>query len=120
MGGRIISFQRNFMLGLSTKSAGLPMDLKHLEHFVAVAEERNFTRAAQRLHIVQSGLSASIRALEQELGTALFIRTTRRVDPTPTGLAFLIEARRVLAAAADARLVVDQMQGLQRDRKSVV
>lgn len=95
------------------------MDLKQLEHFIAVAELRNFTRAAERLHIVQSGLSASIRALEAELGTSLFIRTTRRVDPTPTGLAFLAEARRVLAAAADARLVVDQMQGVQRGTLSI-
>jgi len=95
------------------------MDLKQLEHFIAVAELRNFTRAAERLHIVQSGLSASIRALEAELGAPLFIRTTRRVDPTPTGQAFLTEARRVLAAAADARLVVDQMQGLQRGTLSI-
>jgi DNA-binding transcriptional LysR family regulator len=95
------------------------MDLKQLEHFAAVAEEQNFTRAAQRLHIVQSGLSASIRALEDELGAALFIRTTRRVDLTATGRVFLIEARRVLAAAADARQVVDQMQGLQRGTLSI-
>ena len=95
------------------------MDLKQLEHFAAVAEEQNFTRAAQRLHIVQSGLSASIRTLEEELGAALFIRTTRRVDLTPTGRVFLIEARRVLAAAADARQAVDQMQGLQRGTLSI-
>jgi DNA-binding transcriptional LysR family regulator len=90
------------------------MDLRQLEYFVTVAVEQNFTRAAARLHIVQSGLSASIRALEEELGTALFIRTTRRVELTPIGRAFLIEARRVLAAASDARQVVDQMQGLHR------
>src|SRR5260221_8963319 len=98
---------------------GLPMDLKQLEYFVTVATEQNFTRAAQRLHIVQSGLSASIRALEDELGTALFIRTTRRVDLTTTGRAFLVEARRVLAAADDARQLVDQMQGLQRGALSI-
>jgi DNA-binding transcriptional LysR family regulator len=95
------------------------MDLKQLEYFVMVAGEQNFTRAAERLHIVQSGLSASIRALEEELGAALFIRTTRRVTMTPTGRAFLTEARRVLAAAADARRLVDQMQGLQRGSLSI-
>jgi DNA-binding transcriptional LysR family regulator len=95
------------------------MDLRQLEHFVTVAAEQNFTRAALRLHIVQSGLSASIRGLEEELGAALFSRTTRRVDLTSTGRAFLVEARRVLAAARDARQVVDQMQGLHRGTLSI-
>jgi DNA-binding transcriptional LysR family regulator len=95
------------------------MDLRQLEYFVAVADEQNFTRAALRLHIVQSGLSASIRTLEDELGAALFTRTTRRVDLTSTGRAFLVAARRVLAAAKDARQVVDQMQGLHRGTLSI-
>src|SRR5271157_2161579 len=86
------------------------MDLRRLEHFVTVASERNFTRAALRLHIGQSGLRAPIRSPEDELGAALFIRTTRHVDLTSTGRAFLVEARRVLAAAKEARRVVDQMQ----------
>src|SRR5581483_8395327 len=75
---------------------GAWMELRHLEHFVAVAEERHFSRAAQGLHIVQSGLSASIRALEQEIGAPLFLRTTRRVTLTADGRAFLPEARRAL------------------------
>jgi DNA-binding transcriptional LysR family regulator len=95
------------------------MDLRQLEFFVAVASERNFTRAAGRLHIVQSGLSASIRALEEELGAALFIRTTRRVELTAIGHAFLAEASRVLAAAAEARHVVDDMRGLLRGTLSI-
>ncbi len=95
------------------------MDLKKLEHFVIVADEQHFTRAAVRLHIVQSGLSASIRALEDELGAPLFLRTTRRVALTPAGRAFLVEARRVLAAAADARQVVAEVQGLRRGRLSI-
>jgi DNA-binding transcriptional LysR family regulator len=94
----------------------MQLDLRQLEHFVAVAEERHFTRAAARLHIVQSGLSASIRALEDEMGTALFERTTRRVNLTPAGHAFLEEARRVLMAAKVARSVVADMQSLQRGR----
>jgi DNA-binding transcriptional LysR family regulator len=95
------------------------MDLRQLEYFVAVAEEQHFTRAALRLHIVQSGLSASIRALEEQLGASLFLRTTRHVTLTQVGRAFLAEARRVLAAAADARRIVEDMQGLRRGRLSI-
>lgn len=90
------------------------MDLRQLECFVTVAEERHFTRAAQRLHQVQSGLSQTIRLLEDELGGPLFIRTTRRVELTPAGKILLGEARRVLAAARDAQLAVTQVHGMAR------
>jgi DNA-binding transcriptional LysR family regulator len=95
------------------------MDLRQLEHFVTVAAEQSFTRAAQRLNIVQSGLSASIRTLEEELGAPLLLRTTRRVDLTAPGRAFLAEARRVLSAADEARQVVAQMIGLRRVTLSI-
>lgn len=58
------------------------MELRQLKHFVAVAEELHFTRAAAKVHVVQSTLSASISSLEQELGTALLVRNNRRVDLT--------------------------------------
>ncbi|MFM0629241.1 LysR family transcriptional regulator [Paraburkholderia xenovorans] len=95
------------------------MDLKQLEHFVAVAEERHFTRAARRLNLVQSGLSASIRSLEEDLGGPLFNRSTRRVALTPAGEVLFAEARRVLAAARDARHAVTQVHGLARGRLSI-
>ena len=82
------------------------MELRHLEHFVAVAEEQNFTRAARRLHLVQSALSVSIRSLERELDTQLFERTTREVRLTDAGRILLPEARRTLDAAASARAAV--------------
>ena len=82
------------------------MELRHLEHFLAVAEERNFTRAARRLHLVQSALSVSVRSLERELGTRLFDRTTREVVLTDAGRVLLPEARRTLEAAADAQAAV--------------
>jgi DNA-binding transcriptional LysR family regulator len=88
------------------------MELRHLEYFVAVAEERNFTRAARRVHVVQSGLSAAIQSFERELGVPLFVRTTRRVDLTDAGRALLPEARRTLAAADAARAAVAGVQGL--------
>jgi DNA-binding transcriptional LysR family regulator len=82
------------------------VELRHLEHFVAVAEERNFTRAARRLHLVQSALSVSIRALERELDAQLFERTTREVRLTDAGRILLPEARRTLDAAAGAQAAV--------------
>ncbi|MEU6062726.1 LysR family transcriptional regulator [Streptomyces sp. NPDC047097] len=82
------------------------MELRHLEHFVAVAEEGNVTRAAARLRLAQSGLSASLRALERDLGAELFRRTPRGVRLTDAGGALLVEARRTLAGAAAAREAV--------------
>jgi DNA-binding transcriptional LysR family regulator len=84
------------------------MDTRKLEVFLAVAEERSFTKAAARLHIVQSGISTSVRSLERDLGTALFDRTTQRVDLTEAGRALEPEARRVLAAVREARQVVQE------------
>jgi DNA-binding transcriptional LysR family regulator len=87
------------------------MELRQLEVFVTVAQERSFTRAAERLHVVQSAVSATIRALEAELDTPLLQRTTRAVGLSDAGAALLPEARAVLAAAALARDVVEQTKG---------
>lgn len=87
------------------------MELRHLEHFVAVAEERSFTRAAARVHLVQSALSVSVRSLERELGGRLFDRTTHQVELTDAGEALLVEARRTLAAADAARDAVAAVHG---------
>ncbi|MCW3008426.1 MAG: putative LysR-family transcriptional regulator [Solirubrobacterales bacterium] len=87
------------------------MELRHLTVFVAVAEEGSFTRAAERLHVVQSAVSASVRGLERELGASLFDRTTHHVALSDAGIALLPEARATLAAAAAAREAVDQVRG---------
>lgn len=78
------------------------MELRHLRYFVAVAEERHFGRAADRLHMAQPPLSTQIRQLEAELGVTLLTRTTRRVDLTPAGTAYLDRAREILAAVDEA------------------
>jgi DNA-binding transcriptional LysR family regulator len=75
------------------------MELRHLRYFVAIAEERSFTRAAERLWVAQPGLSTQIRQLESELGVQLFERHTRGVDLTDAGEVFLERARAALSAA---------------------
>jgi DNA-binding transcriptional LysR family regulator len=80
-------------------------DVRQLQYFVTVAEELNFTRAAQRLHVVQQSLSTGIAQLEAALGIRLFERTTRSVSLTNAGTAWLPYAREALASmnrAADA------------------
>ncbi|NYV78925.1 LysR family transcriptional regulator, partial [Streptomyces sp. UH6] len=95
------------------------MELRQLEYFVAVAEERNFTRAAERVRISQSGVSAQIRQLERELGAELFDRSSRAVTLTLAGAAVLEHARAALAAAEAVRRGVDEVTGLLRGRIAV-
>jgi DNA-binding transcriptional LysR family regulator len=83
------------------------VELRHLEYFVAVAAELNFSRAAQRIHVVQSALSAAVGRLEKELGVELFDRSKRQIALTAAGEAFLEHARDVMHAAQRARTSVD-------------
>src|ERR1700728_2194821 len=95
------------------------MELRQLEYFVAVVEEANFTRAAERLHVAQPGVSARIRQLERELGAPLLDRSARAVRLTEAGAAVLPHARAALHAAASARVAVDELAGLLRGHISV-
>ncbi len=95
------------------------MDLRQLEHFLAVAEQGSFTAAAREVMIVQSALSTSVRNLERDLGTPLFERTTRRVLLTEAGRTLLPVARRVLAEAVAARDQVAAVAGLRAGQVSV-
>ncbi len=92
------------------------MELRQLEYFVAVAEEASFTRAAERMHISQSGISAQLRRLEQQLGAKLIDRSARTATLTPAGLAALAHARAAIAAAGAVRQAVDEVTGLLRGR----
>lgn len=94
------------------------MELRHLRYFAAVADTRHFGRAAERLHMAQPALSQSIRQLEAELGTPLFVRTTRQVRLTPAGEFLQVEVERILAAVEDSvrgvRRIAAGRQGLVR------
>jgi DNA-binding transcriptional LysR family regulator len=95
------------------------MELRQLEYFVAVAEERNFTRAAERVHVSQSGVSAQIRRLERELGAELFDRSARAVTLTVAGKAAFEHARAALAAAASVGRGVEEVSGVIRGSLTV-
>jgi DNA-binding transcriptional LysR family regulator len=86
------------------------MEFRQLEAFVAAADEGGITRAAARLHVVQSAISASLRRLEAELGAPLFERRARGVDLTDAGRALLPHARAALAAADAGREAVDAVR----------
>ncbi|GAB3993288.1 LysR substrate-binding domain-containing protein [Nocardioides marmoraquaticus] len=94
------------------------MELRHLRHFLAVAETRHFGRAAEQLHIAQPALSQSIRQLEAELGATLLARTTRQVSLTPAGSFFRAEAQRVVDGLEDTvrgvRRIAEGRSGLLR------
>jgi DNA-binding transcriptional LysR family regulator len=90
------------------------MELRQLEYFVAVAEERNFTRAAERVHVAQPAVSAQIARLEREVGQRLLDRSRRETRLTAAGDAMLPHARAALSAVANARLAIDELAQLVR------
>jgi DNA-binding transcriptional LysR family regulator len=92
----------------------MALEIRHLRAFVVVAEELNFTRAAERLHIAQQGLSSSIRQLEERLGVRLFERSTRMVALTPHGEALYEHAPGILAAVERAEAATRAATGGRR------
>jgi DNA-binding transcriptional LysR family regulator len=89
------------------------MELRQLRYLVALAEERNFTRAAEREHIAQPALSQQIRRLESDAGVTLVERTTRRVALTEAGELLAVRARRILAELDAARVDLQALTGIQ-------
>ncbi|MFD7549654.1 LysR family transcriptional regulator [Streptomyces sp. NPDC059578] len=92
------------------------MQLQQLRYFVAVAETRHFTRAAELVHVAQPSLSQQVRALERELGADLFLRARGNITLTDAGEALLPLARRILADVDTARLEVQELAQLRRGR----
>ncbi len=95
------------------------MTLEQLRIFVCVAERLNMTRAAEALHITQSGVSASISALESAYGTSLFDRVGRRIELSAAGQAFLVEAEKVLSQVQAAQRTLSDLSNLRRGRVSI-
>ena len=95
------------------------MELRQLAYFVAIAEERNFTRAAERIPIAQPSISQQIRRLEAELGERLLLRDRRGIRLTPAGQALLPHARTTLQDAEGGREAVAALSGLLTGRLTV-
>src|SRR5690242_19963988 len=94
-------------------------NLTRLRSFIAVAQERQFRRAAERIGLSQPALSAHIRELEQDLGVALFSRTTRSVRLTAEGESFLHRAQRALDDLSAAVLELRERAELKRGRVAI-
>src|SRR3954462_9954303 len=92
------------------------MELRQLRYFESVARHSGFTRAAEQLHLAQSAVSAQIRALEAELGVALFTRTTRRVALTQAGELLLARSHRVLGELVGARADLAELAAVLHGR----
>ena len=90
------------------------MELRHLRYFVAVAEERNFTRAAERLHMAQPPLSRSIQQLEETLEVQLFQRDSRPLKLTETGKFFYAHAVQLLAQTAELESMTRRVGNIER------
>ena len=95
------------------------MEIRHLRYFIAVAELRNFTKAAEASFVAQSALSQQISRLEHELGAALFVRGKRGAELTPAGELLLPHARRIVADEAWARAEMRSYLGLEKGRLTI-
>jgi DNA-binding transcriptional LysR family regulator len=91
------------------------IELRHLRYFIAVAEELNFRRAAERIHIDQTPLSRTIRDLEERLGVTLFVRAPRRLQLTPAGAKLLEQARRLFIRLERTKRVVRETDARHRE-----
>src|SRR3954463_12653116 len=109
----------NTKTGMLYSAEAFVMDLRQLSYFVAVAEERQFTRAAERVSVAQPAVSAQIGRLEPELGERLLHRAPRTVTLTPAGDALLPHARAALAAAERGRDTIASLRGMLTGRLRV-
>ena len=95
------------------------MELRHLRYFVAVAEELNFTHAAEKLRLAQPSLTRQIHNLEEELGVRLLNRTRNRVSLTEEGRSFLVDARRLVEQSLESMEAVQRLSRGQSGQLNV-
>jgi len=105
--------------GSAPYPAGIVLELRQLRYFVAVARERNFTRAAELMHIAQPPLSRQIQALEDEMGSTLIQRGARPVRLTEAGQLFFDQAVQILERIDGMKAMMNQLQAVQRQRLSI-
>ena len=105
--------------GSAPYPGGIVLELRQLRYFVAVARERNFTRAAELMHIAQPPLSRQIQALEDEMGSTLIERGARPVRLTEAGQLFFDQAVQILERIDGMKSMMDQLQAVQRQRLSI-
>ncbi|AWB44947.1 transcriptional regulator [Paenibacillus sp. CAA11] len=92
------------------------MELRQFQYTLQIAEERNFSRAAEKLHIAQPSLSQQLSKLEQELGVMLFQRNTSSVELTHAGESFIVHARKIMDAVEQLRQEMDDISKLRSGR----
>ena len=90
------------------------MELRHVRYFLAIAETRSFTRAAERLHVTQPTLSHQIKQLEQQIGTVLFERSAKEIELTAAGQLFKPYCERILKEIDSSMLAISDLEGLMR------
>lgn len=101
---------------LQLRHRGDLMELRQLQYTLQIAEERNFSRAAEKLHIAQPSLSQQLSKLEKELGVMLFQRNTSSVDLTHAGASFIVHARKIMDAVEQLRQEMDDISQLRSGR----
>jgi len=92
------------------------MELRQLQYVIQIAKEKNFSRAAEKLHIAQPSLSQQLSKLEQELGVLLFRRTTNSVEPTQAGQVFVDKSQTILDAIEQLKQEMDDMASMRRGK----
>jgi DNA-binding transcriptional LysR family regulator len=93
-----------------------PMELRQLQYAVQIAQERNFSRAAEKLHIAQPSLSQQLSKMEKELGVLLFHRNTNAVEPTHAGERFVEKARRILDLVEQLRIEMEDISQMRKGK----